>query len=303
MSYREVEGAPPNANIITALTNSLRVNEKPLLGAGSSRFQFGFHDLQMVAILITTERLLVAKNKLFGKPKANFSIELSDVASCGYGPLRGVGPTWEAHFTTLRDSPAIMYFRGPVPAEEFKDRLKAAAIGTAELPPASDGEQSPMSDSDAALFTRLHNLLDALRPLATQEMLGHPFGEGVGLEAAMQALFQNLASPQDCRDCAQVVVVDLIVNTKDDRLFDETLAIMGATEGVATRFQLSDEVKSAVVSIGGAALQLLTEWEGPGSSWELWQTRADVAAEMLCWHSVARLRLATAGRMPEVTRP
>ena len=303
MSYREVDGAPPNANIITALTNSLRPNEKPLLGAASSHFEFELHKLQFVTILVTTERLLVAKDKMFGKPKANVSVELSDIASCGYGPLMGVGPTWEAHLKTLRNSPAIMYFKGPVPAEDFKDGLKAAAMGTAEQPRPNGYEQAPTSEPDAALFTRLHNLLDALRPLATQQTLGQPFGEGAGLEAAMQAVLQNLESPKDCRDCGQIMVVDIFANTEDDRLSDDMLAIMGGTEDAATRFQLGDEGKSAVQSIAGAARQLLAEWDGPGSIWELWRTRDDVAAEMLCWHSVARLRLATAGRMPEVTRP
>ena len=78
---------------------------------------------------------------------------------------------------------------------------------------------------------------------------------------------------------------------------------MGATEDAAARFRLGPEARSAVVGIGGAGRQLLAEWQGPGRTWELWTSRDDVAVEMLSWLSVARLRLATAGRMPELTRP
>ncbi len=81
------------------------------------------------------------------------------------------------------------------------------------------------------------------------------------------------------------------------------LHVMGATAEASVRYQLSSESRSSVDGLAGAAQTFLGQLEGPGNIWDLWNRRDDVAAEFLAWHSIARLRLATAGLMPPVERP
>jgi hypothetical protein len=300
MSYEAIAGAEPNEQILAGLTHALRPGEHPLVGARSGQFQFGLDKVQMATLLVTDQRLLVGKNKLFGKLKPVVTVELKDMASTGFGPLYGVGPTWEVHFHTVNQQPGIMYFDGPAQAEAFKNGLHHAAVAGVPAP----AEVSPPAalDDDDGRLSRLHDLIDDLRPMATPEMLGVPFGEGHGLEQAMEAMFRRLQSPEDSRRCGYTVAVDIVTNATEG-VAEDMANVMGSTEDAALRHQLSTEGRAAVRSIGGAADELLGQLDGPGSMWDLWGERGDVAGEMLCWHTVARLRLATAGRMPPVTRP
>jgi hypothetical protein len=152
-----------------------------------------------------------------------------------------------------------------------------------------------------ARLQRLHDLVDDLRPLAGREALGRPFGEGHGLEQAMQAAFARLESADDARACGQLMAVDIIASTS--HVPESMLAVMGATPEATARHQLPTDARAAIEGLGGAACTLLTQFGGPGSVWDLWVRRDDVVVEMLCWHTVARLRQATAGQMPEVRRP
>ena len=305
MAYRTIDGASPREDAIAALTHSLANGEIPLVGASTTHFEFGFHKTGLATLLVTNQRIIVAKDKMFGKAKPAVSVDLSDLASTGCGPLYGVGPTWEVHFHTTRNEPAIMYFNGPAEAESFKNGLHDAAIASmngglipeqAESPAAANGTSS-------ARLQRLHDVIDGLRPIAGPDALGRPFGEGYGLEEAQQVVFSHLESPADTRECDGLVVVDLLVNTKDEQASRDVMAVMGATPEVTQQHQLPIEARKAVEGLGGAAHTFLTQFEGPGNMWDLWSERDDVALEFLCWHTVARLRMATAGRMPPVERP
>lgn len=44
-------------------------------------------------------------------------------------------------------------------------------------------------------------------------------------------------------------------------------------------------------------------FDGPASIWTMWRERGDVPIEMLCWHTVLRLRLATDGTFGPLERP
>ncbi len=301
MAYREVEGAQPSPKVIAALVQSLRHSEEPLVGAWSLMFKHRSHDLQAPMLLITSQRLLVAKDKIFGKSKPTVTVELTDVVNTGFRPLRGVGPTWEAYFETATGSPATAYFASPEQAESFSNGLREAVhVSRNGSEVADPTAASPTGD---AQLQRLHDLIDDLRIFATPDRLGMPFGEGSGLEEAMQCVFHRLESPDDCRQCGSMVVVDLLVESKDPQVADDAMRLMGATDEALGAQQASGAVREAAKSLGGAACVLLSQWQGPGNIWDLWLNRDDVAAEMLCWHSIARLRLATSGRMDPLVRP
>ena len=304
MSYQSIAGAEPDGGVVAALTHHLKSGEVPVAGARSSHFEFQLTKVQNVTLLVTNMRLLVAKDKMIGKPKPVVSIDLTDLVSTGFGPLYGVGPTWQANFHTTRHELAVMFFAGPVQAEAFKDALHAAALASASN--AAPVEAAPRDEEGTELrdrLQRLHDLIDDLRPMAGQEFLGRPFGEGCGLEEALQAVFARLESPQDSRHCDEMMALDLLSNTQDEHTVQALLEIMGATAEAVQRHQLSAKARQAVESLGGAAHAFLGQFKGPGDMWQLWNERDDVPAEFLCWHTVARLRMATAGRMPLVERP
>jgi hypothetical protein len=71
-----------------------------------------------------------------------------------------------------------------------------------------------------------------------------------------------------------MLMVDLIVETTDERMPDDRLELMGATEEAARRHGAGSDA----VEIGAAARKLLAEHSGPGSMWDLWLRRDDVAA-------------------------
>jgi hypothetical protein len=231
-------------------------------------------------------------------------VPLSDLASTGFGPLYGVGPTWEAHFRTTRNEAAVMYFNGPTEAEAFKNALYDAARASGSGDPNPQEPPNPRDDARGdPRLQRLHDLVDDLRPMASADALGRPFGAGYGLEEAVQAVFARLQSPEDARECGRIMAVELIINTHDDQLPQEIMDVMGATPGAARRNGLPVEARVTIEGLAGAAHTFLGQFDGDGSIWELWRNRDDVVSEFLCWHTVARLRLATAGRMPPVERP
>jgi hypothetical protein len=119
----------------------------------------------------------------------------------------------------------------------------------------------------------------------------------------MQTIFSRLKSPEDARQCDRIMAVELLVNTKDDQMAQEIVAMMGSTPEATQRYELPAEARKAVEGLGGAAHTFLGQFEGPGNIWGLWEQRDDIVAEFLCWHTIARLRMASAGRMPRVQRP
>lgn len=278
--------------------------ERLLCGSHISKFETigtlvkGFES----AVLISDQRVLVVAGKFIGSPKIAKTYQLTELDSSGCGPLYGVGPTWEAHFKLVNGPMALMFMPSPVAAEAFTARLQdaaARALAAKHEPPPHQSTPSELAHLD-----RLHAVLDDLRPLATVGMIGQPFGDGSGLDRAKKVIFARLDSIQDVRECGGSMAVELIIDIHDDKTSEELNRVMGATEEAMRTFSAPRPVWEAAVQLTGGAKVFLEQFPGgPGNMWDLWQRDDDVAVEFLAWHSVARLRMATAGLMPEVTRP
>lgn len=87
---------------------------------------------QMPTIVLTDHALIIVKDRLFGKPKANRMVALEEIAATGCGPLLDVGPTWEVVFKTRGHATASMYFSGPVVAEQVHKVLQAALLSVTD---------------------------------------------------------------------------------------------------------------------------------------------------------------------------
>ena len=220
MTYKPLSGAEPREEVVASLRSYLESDEVPLLGARSSRFEFRSTTIKLGTLLLTNKRLLVAKDKLFGIPKPTMAIDLKELATTGFGPLYGVGPTWEVHFRTERNELAIMYFDGPVEAEAFKDALLHAAASAIQGPGPNVGPTADPSVTPAFRdrLQRLHDLLDALRPMAATDSIGRPFGEGLGLETAVNLVSSRLEGTDDVRQCGRIMAVELIANTENEQV-------------------------------------------------------------------------------------
>lgn len=109
---------------------------------------------------------------------------------------------------------------------------------------------------------------------------------------------QHFSNPAEWKACGEMMMLDLLMSGRDDDVVRDILSIMGATDTVVSQQPNARMCKE----IGEAAIQLLQQHGGPGPLWDLWQQRDDVTAEMLCWHSVARLRMANAGLMDGITQ-
>jgi hypothetical protein len=80
----------------------------------------------MATIILTDQALIVAKDRIMGRPKPDKTIRLAEITASGCGPLLGVGPTWEVVFRARHNAVASMYFSGPIPAEQVAAALERA---------------------------------------------------------------------------------------------------------------------------------------------------------------------------------
>jgi hypothetical protein len=144
---------------------------------------------------------------------------------------------------------------------------------------------------------RLQAFCHALSPLTQAAMIGQPFAEGLGLEQAMKLVPRYFLNATDVREADKIISIDLIAETGRQRMMPDDLdTVMGVTENALQKSLLAPAELSLVESLAGAAKTFLGQFdEDGGNMWDLWNNRDDVAAEFLCWHTVARLRLATAG--------
>lgn len=243
-----------------------------------------------LAAVLTPTRLVALRGRGLLGGRRPFVLDLDE--------LEEVGVTRQGNlslkFVGQYGRPGLWKLRPEGPADA--DRWMEAVRQTRERGgDAARGEaDEPRSPSEVALFRRVHDLTDALRPLATAEHLGRPFGERHGLEAATRLVDLHLDGIDDVRVCGKLAMVELITETEDDAA-DRIKAVMGDAD--------TDPSTASARDLGGAALTLLGQFEGPGSLWDLWLRRDDVPVEMLCWHTVARLRLATGGVMKPLVRP
>jgi hypothetical protein len=294
------------------VTQHLVGDEKVLLADDCSAevFENGrVHHKFDLAALLTSERLLLLRGRGLMGPKKPFVIPLRDVDQTGVtqegnvnvkltGP-HGTPSLWKLIFHDDGLADLWMTTIHQACEELFRERGEALSRAQEEL--AIQQGRVPPDDSlrSDPRLTRLHDLLDDLRPYATPATFGQPLGEGCGLEEVMQHVFQRLDDPDDVRSCGHMVMVDLITEARDDQVAEDMAEIMGMTEKAIA----AGAGTSAAMDLGGAAIELLGQLGGPGNIWNLWSQRDDVAVEMLCWHSIARLRLGNAGKMEPLTRP
>ena len=99
-------------------------------------------------MVLTDQALIVAKDRTFGRPSPDKIIPLSEIASSGFGPLLGVGPTWEVTFDRKRGIGASMYFAGPSGAKQVEGELRAAVSNL--LAEAADPDLAELRRSLAA---------------------------------------------------------------------------------------------------------------------------------------------------------
>lgn len=142
----------------------------------------------------------------------------------------------------------------------------------------------------------ISTFLGAIAPLAAPHQIGRSFGEGEGLEEALSQL-ARCAPLGDVRPMGSMVAVSLLAATADP---DEP-PVPGTYEpsDLDQVMGIDWARHDASTSLAGAARTFLAEHGDEGApTWELWKRRDDVAAEFLCWHSVAYLRLITIGKLP-----
>jgi hypothetical protein len=122
------------------------------------------------------------------------------------------------------------------------------------------------------------------------------FGEGRGLVRALAHLQSSFASIDEVRTAGQIVAVDLLEATAEERIGP---ADLDQVMGLPTRPGSGTEAeRTAAEGIGGGATVFLGQFdEDGGNMWELWKERDDVACEFLCWLLVARQRLVTVGKI------
>jgi hypothetical protein len=242
-----------------------------------------------VAVL-TDRRLLIIRGRGMLGPKRPFEMELDGLERVGVTRQFNVNVT----FKSRHGAPGSwkLHVGGD---EALADEWMHAVHGAAQ-PSASGGG----ADEDSRRLGRLHTLLEALAPMATPERIGSPVGEGHGLEDAMQCVFRHLEGPSDARACGEILMVDLYAGPADA---EDLRAVMGAERGAHLRFQLTPAQSTASDQLASAAITLLGELNAPDRMRNLWSRNDEVAVEMLCWHAIARLRLATTGGMVPVPTP
>lgn len=309
MESTRISGAEPDEANLAALMLELEEGEQPRVSCRPTivkSTEGDFLDVRVPTILITNRRVLVSKDKLFGKPKLNWQMDLEQVDTFGFGPLNGAGPAWEAHLHSVSGNPAIFIFDGPQQAEAFRDAVREAGVEALHAQGDSTSSEGLLSQQDQVRFRLLHGFLDEVRRFSEPDFIGRPFGEGSDLELAIGVLDSHFTNIHDVRWATRIMITDLVVEAADSRLEDpsnDVLRAMGADPSALANPDLDESVRLAVRSLAGAALVLIQEIDEAGGTRDLWAQNDEVAKEMACWFSVARLRMASGGLMSPVERP
>jgi hypothetical protein len=131
MNWRETavipENASPDESVVDSICATIPDGQKVLLACRVLRFEFNFAVFDHGGtVVLTNQALMFAKDRTFGRPKADRNIPLQGITSVGAGPLRGVGPTWEVTFIANRGAQGTMYLRWPPAAEQVEAVFGAA---------------------------------------------------------------------------------------------------------------------------------------------------------------------------------
>jgi hypothetical protein len=116
----------PRKDAVDALVANLASDHSVLAALSSSRFEMTPFLAKMGTVVLTNEAILVAKDRLFGRPKTDLTVHLSNIRGTAVGPLLGVGPTWEVAFQNERGVYGTIYFQDPANAERFERELRSA---------------------------------------------------------------------------------------------------------------------------------------------------------------------------------
>lgn len=124
---------------------------------------------------------------------------------------------------------------------------------------------------------------------------GQPFGPGPGLEDALGLVRRHIPL-DDLRPVGDMMAVSLIAPTTEP---GNPAPGMYEIEDLERVMAIDWNVHDEAMGLAGAAKTFLGQRREDGENmWELWKGRDDVAAEFLCWHAVAYLRLIEIGKLP-----
>jgi hypothetical protein len=131
MDWRETavvpDGPAPNEVAVDAIAGEIPAGQRVLLACRTIPFEIDLWVAKFATVVLTDRSLIIAKDRVFGHPKADRVIALEEITACGFNPLLGVGPTWEVTFTGKNGAAGTMYFNGPTQAEQVESELRAAA--------------------------------------------------------------------------------------------------------------------------------------------------------------------------------
>ncbi len=101
--------------------------DKVIAAAATIRFELRPFLAKMGTVVLTSQDLRVAKDRMFGNPRVDHTVALSDIEASRFGPLLGVGPTWELTFRVTGRGVGTIYFHHPNSAEQIERRLREQA--------------------------------------------------------------------------------------------------------------------------------------------------------------------------------
>jgi hypothetical protein len=247
-----------------------------------------------VAIVLTDRRLLALRGSGMLGAKKPMVIPLAGLDEVGVTRQYNVNVTWNDQYNAPH-----MWKLNIGGSEAVADHWMQ------QIHTSTQRHLNPQAPSNAGALqlgefqdvrSRIDSFIHALGPLGNATSAGRPFGEGLDLEAAMQAVFASFTDPSDVRKAGSMVAVDILVAANAGVGPEQLDDVMGVNAIHGNH--VPAEAIEAAGSLAGAAKTYLSQFDSDGANmWELWKRNDEVAAEFLCWHTVARLRLAARGLM------
>jgi hypothetical protein len=248
-----------------------------------------------VVVVLTSSQLIAFRAKGVFGVKAPFVVDVNSIGEAGVTRQGNVS----IEFSGEHGTPGLWkLLLGDMPlADAWMQRIYDQA-GRSQ----TEGRGGDLSVEWKACRARLQGFCDSLAPFTKPAMVGQPLAGGLGLEQVMELIPQHFLSPTDVREADKIISTDLIGETGQRHITPDDLAtVMGVTQEALRKFELSPPQLRSVEGLAGAARTFLGQLnEDGGEIWDLWSERDDVAAEFLCWHTVARLRLATIGTLQAI---
>ena len=122
------DDAQPDPAAVASILGAIQAGQRVIVACRSLRFEMTGWVARMATVILTDKALIVAKDRIMGRPRPDRTIPLKEITGSGCGPLLGVGPTWEVVFKAPHNAVASMYFAGPAPAEQVAAALERAVF-------------------------------------------------------------------------------------------------------------------------------------------------------------------------------